>query len=268
VIAALPEEAGPLLRAMRGARRERVDGGCMLVTGALGGQHILLAWAGAGTARATHAAEALLARGATALLAVGFAGALAPELHPSDLLIATEVSDPAGERWRADAALLDAFRGTEYSRSSASAARNDLTAHHPSPITHHPSPIAHRLHLGPLLTTPRVVSTAAEKRRLREETGALAVDMESTAVAQRAAGAGLPMAALRAITDGADESLPIDFNRCIDSNGQFHRARLIRLVARHPSAVGGLLRLGRHSARAGQALTAFLTHALPHTPRR
>jgi hypothetical protein len=71
------------------------------------------------------------------------------------------------------------------------------------------------------------------------------------------------MAALRAITDGFDEPLPLDFNRCIDSNGQFHHARLILLLARRPLAVGGLVRLGRHSARAGQALASFLALCLP-----
>jgi len=58
-----------------------------------------------------------------------------------------------------------------------------------------------------------------------------------TKVARCAAAAGAPMAALRAITDGAHEPLPLDFELCFDSDGQFHHTRLIRLLARHPAAV-------------------------------
>jgi adenosylhomocysteine nucleosidase len=123
------------------------------------------------------------------------------------------------------------------------------------------------LHRGLLVTVPRIITTAAEKRQLGEETGALAVDMESAGVACRAAEARVPMAALRVITDSADEPLPLDFNRCLDSNGQFHYGRLILLLARRPLAGGGLVRLGRHSALAGQSLASFLAGSLPRIAR-
>ncbi len=68
------------------------------------------------------------------------------------------------------------------------------------------------------------------------------------------------MVAIRAITDGVDESLPLDFNLCFDSTGQFRRARLMALLARRPRAVRPLLRLGRHSALAAHSLASFLAH--------
>ncbi len=198
--------------------------------GDLGDRRILLGWAGAGAQPAARAATVLLEEGVGALLAAGFAGALAPDLRPGDIVAAFEVIEPDGTRWTADP---------------------DLLARCP--------PESATFHRGPLLTIAHVVPTATEKRRLREETGAVAVDMESAAVARCAAGAGAPFLALRVITDAADECLPLDFNLCFDSNGQFHRARLLPLLARRPAAVPGLIRLGRHSAFAGRSLATFLS---------
>jgi len=76
------------------------------------------------------------------------------------------------------------------------------------------------------------------------------------------------MMALRAITDSADENLSLDFELCFDPDGQFHPTRLIGLLARRPLAVGGVMRLGRHSARAGQALASFLAWYLPRVHQR
>jgi adenosylhomocysteine nucleosidase len=209
-----------------------------------------IAWSGAGEVCAARAATALIAMGADSLLAVGFAGALAPGIRPGELLLATSVVGENGARWPADARLRErlAVAGTAPAAAGASAATPGA---------------APAFHQGALVTVPRVVTTAPEKYRLGEETGALAVDMESAAVARTAAKAGVPMAALRVITDDVDEQLPLDFNRCIDSEGQFHYGRLMRLLARRPLAVGSLVRLGRHSALAGQTLASFLALALP-----
>lgn len=266
LVVALPEEARALARVMSGRRRERKPGhgpraaAPQLLSGALAGQPVLIAWAGAGSAGAAAAAGVLLQRGAEALLAVGFAGALSPALRPGDLLAATEVTGPEGGRWPADAGWLAAFErisgATDGCLTEASSAIIGVPDHPRG--TSHPS-----LHLGGLVTAPRVVAAASEKRRMREQTGALAVDMESAAVARCAAAAGVPMVALRAITDAADASLTLDFELCFDSEGQFHYLRLIGLLARRPVAVGGLLRLGRHSAQAGRALGTFLAAYLP-----
>jgi adenosylhomocysteine nucleosidase len=105
--------------------------------------------------------------------------------------------------------------------------------------------------------------TAAEKLLLGEETGALAVDMESAAVMRQAAAAGVPALALRAISDRAGESLPLDFNLCLDTHGQLRLARLLLLLARHPRAIGPLTRLGRQSAAAGRSLARFIGDHLP-----
>src|SRR2546427_10371249 len=97
---------------MSGARREekpgrpgtghalRAPAPCPLhlLTGALAGQTVVMAWAGAGAGCAAGAAGALLQRGAGALLAGGVAGALAPALGPGGVLAAPRGIRPAGRR--------------------------------------------------------------------------------------------------------------------------------------------------------------------------
>jgi adenosylhomocysteine nucleosidase len=279
LVVALPEEARALARLIPGARRERIPAGdaperqrgssfvppgvppVQRLSGQLDGQPLSIAWAGAGPGCAARAADVLLDEGAEGLLAIGFAGALSPTLRPGDLLLATEVVGPEGAGWPADASWLAAFLEAPTACRGGDPSVMITTAKHP------PSPDPTRLYSGKLLSATRVVVAAVEKRRLGEETGAVAVDMESAAVARRAAAAGVPMLALRGITDGAEESLPLDFALCFDSAGQFHHLRLIGLLARRPRAVGGLICLGRRSSQAGRALAAFLALKLPGISR-
>jgi adenosylhomocysteine nucleosidase len=288
----MPEEARPVARALRGDRARNSpqvlchpfffalslfrafatkirpsdrSGGqrslVELIRGDLGGQPVLLAWSGAGASGAARTARKLLSEGVGAVLAVGFAGALSPALRPGDLIAAREVMRPGGKCWPADLELLSLAEG--FSKELQAPAEPGVPA-----STRPSSGPKTQFCVGTLVSTARVVTTAAEKRRLREETEALAVDMESAVVAEEAARAGVPMLALRVITDGADESLPLDFDLCFDSDGKFHRTRLIWLLARRPTALGGLLRLGRNSARAGQTLVDLLGWYVPRLEAR
>src|SRR5262249_2609217 len=147
-----------------------------IVSGTLGGCAVLMARAGAGRPAAARAAEVLLGRGARPLIAAGFGGALSPDLRPGDLLLANAVIEPSGRGWPTGPGLLGrAADGTARAGSPPSAAPG--RRHAP----------AGQVRVGLLLTVDRVVGTAEEKRRLREETGALAVDMESAAVMECAA---------------------------------------------------------------------------------
>jgi adenosylhomocysteine nucleosidase len=80
--------------------------------------------------------------------------------------------------------------------------------------------IAHRhaacAHQGLIVSGDRFVSTSAESAALRQALGAaghqvLAVEMEGAAVAQVCRDYGLPFAAVRTISDRADDSAHVDF---------------------------------------------------------
>ncbi|MDD5201133.1 MAG: hypothetical protein PHC88_15180 [Terrimicrobiaceae bacterium] len=58
-----------------------------------------------------------------------------------------------------------------------------------------------------IASAPAVLATVAAKRAFRERTGAEVVDMETDAIRAVCATAGLPLTALRAISDGAEDDL-------------------------------------------------------------
>lgn len=75
---------------------------------------------------------------------------------------------------------------------------------------------APRLHTGLIATGDRFVSTTAECRALQQALPeALAVEMEGAAVAQVCGDYGMPFAALRTISDRADDDAHADFSRFI-----------------------------------------------------
>lgn len=108
-------------------------------------------------------------------------------------------------------------------------------------------------------TASRGATTVAEKRRLATE--ADAVEMESFEVMRGAARWGVASVAIRAVSDGADEELPLDVNSVL-SEGQVSVPRVIGQIARRPRSLPGIVRLGRQSKMAAQSLAQFLDRYL------
>jgi adenosylhomocysteine nucleosidase len=107
------------------------------------------------------------------------------------------------------------------------------------------------------------LETPAEKIAAFRETGARIVDMETDIIGAACAGAGIPLTAVRAVSDSADESLPVPFGVWFDTARQ--RARPLALVAhllRHPSHIAPfarfVLRLPRVAKSLAQAIEAAL----------
>ncbi len=87
------------------------------------------------------------------------------------------------------------------------------------------------------------------KQTLLEATGALAADMESHAVAEVASAAGKPFIIVRAISDAADQALPVAATRFLGPDGQIRPRALIGIIAR-PWELARLIRLGLQTRRA------------------
>jgi len=107
-----------------------------------------------------------------------------------------------------------------------------------------------------LIVSEEVVGSADEKQSL----GAFgdAIDMESLYVLAASAHNAIPAIAVRAISDGTESNLPLDFNRVFDDRGAVSVPKVIGQLLAHPQRVGGLLRIARQSQRAASALAAFL----------
>lgn len=191
----------------------------------VGPARVLAGWTGIGADATTRVIEALGADPPRGLLHVGVAGALSPALRTGDLVICERLLlDRAGaETLEAAGAPLDAWlAGVPTVRATA-------------------------------LTVERVVTTAAQKRSLFERTSAAVVEMESWHAARAAAAIDVPFAAVRAVCDGHDESLP-DLTSALDPVGRPRTLRLLRHLVARPGTISALPRVARSFGIAQAAL--------------
>jgi adenosylhomocysteine nucleosidase len=187
VLCALPEELGRLGDAVtRRCQRQGLE----LLELALGDHRLLAVVSGVGKVRAAQGASLLLSQGATrGLLVVGVCGGLRRDLVPgtlvhcsrtaqTDLAVRGDREFASDERLRA--AWRDAAPGQE----------------------------------GWFLTADRPVLSLWRRLRLaRAFLGPCVADMETAGAAAVAARAGVPWAALRAVTDGATGGALASFRR-------------------------------------------------------
>ncbi|HEY4881673.1 MAG TPA: hypothetical protein VIH80_05790, partial [Steroidobacteraceae bacterium] len=201
------------------------------------GDGSLLCVSGVGADNAARAAHELVAAGADALLSWGVAGALDPALGAGAVLLPAEVLRATAA---AGSVALQRYPTSRPWRERVAAA---LQLHAPASA-------------GALLTSALPVAEAQRKARLFQDTGAVAVDMESAAVAQVAAEHQLPFITLRVIVDTASVCLPGSVMRMIEP-AHAARSALWRAwtLASAPQHWGALLQLARASRLAQRALS-------------
>ncbi len=217
VVAALTSEARALGPVKRG------DAGRLVLN-----DGTLVAVSGMGAAAAA-AARSLIEAGATALVSWGMAGALDPALAAGDVCLPSEVI---------------ATDGTTF--TTARHWRDPLAA----------SIRAQRPVVGGrLLTTSQAISTASAKEAAFRRTGAAAVDMESSVVAQVAALHGVPFIAVRVIVDTAADAVPSAVLAASHA-GQVHLGRLLWGLLLAPADLAPLMRLARRYRVATRSLAA------------
>lgn len=213
------------------------------------GPDVRIATSGAGATNAARAASGIIAAyddTRPTIVVCGFAGSLSPMLKPGNLIVATSVvdlssgPDSPGQVRTPHSALVDA----------ALKANNSGTA----------------VHRGALVSANRVLITAHEKQEWRRMASAVAVDMETAAIAAVAESAGCPWVSVRAISDGAQTDLPLDFNDLADPDGTVRPGKVALAALLRPWAIPGLMRLGKESATAGRNLASFLEFFLRNVP--
>jgi adenosylhomocysteine nucleosidase len=168
---------------------------------------------------------------ARAVVVVGIAGGLSPDLAVGMVVVADRLSDAAGEVPAPDSSLI--------ARAAALAGARRGTIHSHTEIAIDP----------------------VAKSRLWSRVGRVmpaAVDLESASYARAAAARGVPYLVLRAISDGYDEALPLDFNRYRKPDGSSDRARVLRYTLRHPSIVPELMQLRERMRHCAGRLAALV----------
>lgn len=118
-------------------------------------------------------------------------------------------------------------------------------------------------------TSERILVRAEEKRKVSDL--ADAVEMESRQVVGQGrlpGWRGSRCVAIRAISDGVDEDLPLDFNKVLDLRGDVNTRQIIAEVARRPQVLPSLARFGWQSRRAAGALAVFLDRYIAALEKR
>ena len=174
----------------------------------------------------TDALRRALNDGPTVVLSFGLCGGLDPDLAPGDLVIGAHVRS-GGRKFAADADWM-----ARLTRAFPSAA------------------------VGGIAGSDTIVGASDAKSALRAATGAIAADMESHRAAEMALEAGVPFAVLRAVSDGASESLPMCAQMGFRPDGSVDIGAVMRGLLVRPTELPGLMRTARNAGKAMIALTA------------
>jgi hypothetical protein len=169
------------------------------------------------------------------VLSAGFSGALQANMRVGDLVLATEVMDGEGNVW--PATWPGELPGGEW--------RPPLTR-------------------GRLLSVPGLVGDPEKKRRLGQQSDALAVDMETAVWARACRKKDVPFGALRAISDDLSMSLSPRLVNVIQG-GRVSPLRLAGAVLRRPGLVRELHRLSSQTKQAARQLALGLGEVLTLT---
>jgi len=184
---------------------------------------------GCDPARLRRLLDALTPTRYRGVISFGVSGALDPALEPGDIVVATEITSDAGA-WPVAAMLSGAVTDCLRGGAGRPAARAALVG----------------------VNAP--VIEATNKAELWKRTGAAAVDMESHVAANFAVAAGLPVCALRVISDPAARNLPPVAARALRPDGRVDLAAVFAGLAGNPKQIPLLIQAGRDARIAFSAL--------------
>ncbi len=226
IVSAMREELAAVL-ALMPAESRSIIAGREFFRGRLHGQEVVLVLSRIGKVAAAATAVTLIERfGVTAIVFTGVAGGLGPGVRVGDVVVADAFlqhdldASPLFPRHE-----VPLYGQSRFATDPALTARLAQAAGEALPEA--------RLHRGLIVSGDRFVATTAEARALQGELpDALAVEMEGAAIAQVCHDYGLPYAAVRTISDRADDEAHGDFLRFVQEVASHHSAAIVaRLLA-------------------------------------
>jgi nucleoside phosphorylase len=120
----------------------------------------------------------------------------------------------------------------------------------------HPALSNVSIYAANMLTVPAVIDSGEERQRIARESGASAIDMETEFIARACAVHGIPLLALRVITDTPTQPFPAPANVLFDIQRQRTRiAVFARFFLTHPRRIPGLVQFARRVSRARKTLS-------------
>ncbi|MCX7068769.1 MAG: phosphorylase [Methylococcales bacterium] len=231
IVVALPQELKTL------TTQKIVKGQCVFLN-----KTLVLAYSGAGVSNAEASAKLLIAQGATRLISWGCAGALSTGLQSGDLVLADTLITSEDETIAVNA---------------------DWHRHVKAVLEKLACESKFALRCGSLLESKTLVSTSHDKQHKHHKTKAIALDMESVAIAKVAQHHALPFLAIRAIADPVTMDLPQAVSHALNQQGDIELGKLLSYLLWHPSELKSLITLGQHFNAAKKTLK-LITKELEH----
>jgi adenosylhomocysteine nucleosidase len=229
IVSAMHEELSAVLALMPDEHKE-VAAGREFWRGHLHGQEVVAVLSRIGKVAAATTATVLIERfGVRRIVFTGVAGGLGPGVKVGDIVVADSFlqhdldASPIFPEYEVPLYGQSRFpTDPQLSAQLAAAAQEALPG------------VA--LHRGLVISGDRFVATTSESRALQSALPeALAVEMEGAAFAQVCHDYGLPFAAVRTISDRADDAAHVDFTRFIEEVASRYSAAIVAAVLRPTS---------------------------------
>ena len=183
------------------------------------------------------------------IISSGFAGSVSPAVGIGDLIIGKRVLYSSGEIFGGEVKI--------DSTLSCNTSFVDLAVKLCSTSNF-------QSHCGDVLTVNKVIRQSATKKQIGKQTSAIAIDMESFTIAERANAMGIPFVIVRAISDGIDEDLEIQENM-VTKSGNVNIPATARHLLTRPYHIPYLNRLRKQAKLATSTLSAFLPNFITQT---
>jgi len=226
IVAALKIETAPFLR--RCLTTKKYTGGEFTFRGGRYDEaRVALVESGPGFARARRATLALIeAHTPRYIVSCGFSGALKPELKVGHIVMANAITDTHG---------------------------------HEMPLSlPMPEQLPDGVHVGRLVVVDELVRTPQDKKELGESHDAMAVDMESLAVAQVCRDQGVGFMAVRVISDDLDTELPPEIHSVLAATPGRRIGAAIGSLWKRPGSYKELWQMREQARYAAERLAKFL----------
>ncbi len=212
IIVALADEITTL------TRKKINKGDCLFIN-----DNVIVAFSGVGPENAAKASQLLIDKGAKRLISWGCAAALKTDLKPGELVIPQTLQKENQEKI-------------------------SITSPWLSSVLELLSPL--NPHSDLLVESSLIVAQSSAKKTIHQQTGAIALDMESIAIAKIAKQHNHPVLVIRCIADPVAMDLPNAVSYALNEQGDVVLTKLLYFLLSHPfqllDELPRLIKLGLH----------------------
>ena len=198
----------------------------------------LLLETGMGRGNAARSLHSFLSKqNIRAVISIGLAGALSPNLEIGDLVIVRKFLDQ-----------IEAKASPKLVALASGIRIKDFNVYN-----------------GSVLTVDEIINTAEQRKHLTTkfcDDGTSILDMESSAIAKSCHAFQIPFVIIRSISDRFNEDLPINFNKCLGNDGNLKMTKILLEVLLNPLSLKGLLILRKRSKSCTRNLVSFVEQFL------